>query len=174
MISKPQLAEQELSADSKFSRRSFLRKIWLGLGVLTAGEGILVALRYWGSRRADNPAGTTIAVGRPDDFSPGTLTLFPEARLALVRLDDGGFLALHLKCTHLACVVSWDDEEGSFVCPCHGSRFDRTGAVLNTPALRPLGRFHLNISATEIEVDTGHLVERIHVSPDDVTYWSGE
>jgi glycine/D-amino acid oxidase-like deaminating enzyme len=42
------------------------------------------------------------------------------------------------RCTHLGCVLSFDDDEGSWDCPCHGSRYEADGSVISGPASRDL------------------------------------
>lgn len=42
------------------------------------------------------------------------------------------------RCTHMGCKLSWNPEEGTWDCPCHGSRFDREGTILDGPAVYPL------------------------------------
>ena len=41
-------------------------------------------------------------------------------------------------CPHMGCVLSWNRDEKSWDCPCHGSRFDYTGRLLNDPAQKEL------------------------------------
>jgi glycine/D-amino acid oxidase-like deaminating enzyme/nitrite reductase/ring-hydroxylating ferredoxin subunit len=65
------------------------------------------------------------------------LTLNGE-RVAVYRSPGGELHALSPVCTHLGCLVGWNAAEKSWDCPCHGSRFDPAGQVLNGPAVTPL------------------------------------
>jgi Rieske Fe-S protein len=50
------------------------------------------------------------------------------------RDADGTLTRLTAICPHLGCVVEWNPTESTWDCPCHGSRFDTRGEVLNGPA----------------------------------------
>lgn len=53
--------------------------------------------------------------------------------------DENGMLHEHSAiCPHLGCVVSWNSAEHTWDCPCHGSRFSATGAIICGPAVQPL------------------------------------
>lgn len=59
-------------------------------------------------------------------------------KTGVYRDDNGQLHAVSLRCTHLGCLVRFNAAERSWDCPCHGSRFDVDGAVLEGPATRPL------------------------------------
>ena len=58
--------------------------------------------------------------------------------VAVCRTADGQHHRVAATCTHLGCIVAWNDAETSWDCPCHGSRFGPDGQVLTGPATRPL------------------------------------
>jgi glycine/D-amino acid oxidase-like deaminating enzyme/nitrite reductase/ring-hydroxylating ferredoxin subunit len=61
-------------------------------------------------------------------------------RTGVYRDPDGELHGVSLRCTHLGCLLRFNAAETSWDCPCHGSRFDVDGAVLEGPAVRPLAR----------------------------------
>lgn len=75
-----------------------------------------------------------------DDIAPRTGAIVREGlrKLAVYR-DEHGFLHKHSAvCPHLGCLVRWNNADHSWDCPCHGSRFEATGKLLNGPANKDL------------------------------------
>ena len=60
------------------------------------------------------------------------------AKVAAYRDPSGAVTLRSATCTHMGCVVGWNPAEGTWDCPCHGSRFRTTGEVLSGPAESPL------------------------------------
>lgn len=151
-------------------RRGLLLKLWTLLGVAAAAELAWVVAAFVRPRRgrAGDTAGLVVAgpVGR---FEPGSVTAFPTGKFYLVRLAQGGFLALHRECTHLGCTVPWVPAQRRFQCPCHASAFDETGAVLGPPAPRPLDLFPVRIENGIVKVDIRQRLRRSRFEPAQVT-----
>lgn len=61
-------------------------------------------------------------------------------KLAVYRDESGALHAVSAVCTHLKGIVHWNSAERSWDCPCHGSRFDVTGQVIEGPTLMPLSQ----------------------------------
>ena len=123
------------------SRRAFLAKI-----ALFCGSASLL-WRYLTPRSLANRQ-VMLRVSRGDVPEQGAL-VFREARVA-VMASGNDFYALSLVCSHLGCTVIVT--ERGLSCPCHGSEFDRQGAVLKGPASRSLQRLKLEERDGMIEV----------------------
>ena len=153
------------------TRRDFLNLAWGAAGVLALTELSLVGLRFLSPRTVDGEFGGTFNLGTPDQYPPGSVTPVEPGRFYLVRLEDGGLMAVYRRCTHLGCSVPYDPAVGRFVCPCHGSQFTPDGEVLNPPAPRPLDLFALSLNEDgEIVVNTGKIIQRKHTTPEQIVY----
>ncbi len=151
-------------------RRDFLKMAWGAMATLAVGGMSFIGLRFLASRVGGGNFGGVITAGLPEEFPVGSVTAFTEGRFYLVRLLDGAFLALYWKCTHLDCVVLWDEATGQFDCPCHGSQFAADGQVLNPPAPKPLTRFPIIVEDGRLKVDTATPIPRDAVGPQDFWY----
>ena len=85
--------------------------------------------------QGDNPA--LVAKGE------GRLLALEGRKYAVYRDDRGTLHGFSPVCPHMGCDVAWNTAERTWDCPCHGSRFEATGQVLNGPAVSPLTRTEL-------------------------------
>ncbi|HFQ93679.1 MAG TPA: Rieske (2Fe-2S) protein [Anaerolineae bacterium] len=152
------------------SRRDFLKLGAGALGALAVLEMGGVSLMFMQPRSLDGEFGGQVTAGPVDSFPPGSVTEFPDGRFYLIRAQDGGFLAVYGRCTHLGCAVSWEADANRFFCPCHASSFDVNGSVTNPPAPRALDTFAIVIEDGQVIVDTSHPHTRDSFSVEQLTY----
>jgi glycine/D-amino acid oxidase-like deaminating enzyme/nitrite reductase/ring-hydroxylating ferredoxin subunit len=74
------------------------------------------------------------------DIAPGQGAVVRHGveKLAVYRDERGGVHEMSAVCTHLGCIVNWNGAEKTWDCPCHGSRYDAYGQVVNGPAIHAL------------------------------------
>jgi glycine/D-amino acid oxidase-like deaminating enzyme/nitrite reductase/ring-hydroxylating ferredoxin subunit len=102
------------------------------LGVLR--DNVEVA-RYLFGGHVESLTGPDVEALRP---GTGTVVWRGPKAVAVSRTEDGRLISVSARCTHLGCLVRWNDGERSWDCPCHGSRFSPDGGVLEGPARHPL------------------------------------
>lgn len=156
-------AQKQNKREEPLSRRNFLKKAWAALGIVAGLEFTGAGMAFLWSNKGKTPSSDRsklLNVGAVSDFAPNSVTPFRPGRLYICRLEDGGFLAISLKCSHLGCSVSWETSSEKFVCPCHSSSFDKVGNVLSPPAPRALDIFPVIIQNGEVLVNTGKPLKR--------------
>ncbi len=154
-------------------RRSILKRLWIALGGIVFFEFILIFISFFkpqDKKKSAISSSRMIRAGHIDAFEPGSVTAFVRGQFYLICHDDGGFLALSGKCTHLGCAVPWDKDKKKFICPCHASQFDITGNVLSSPAPRALDLFTITIVNKNIQVDTGNRIKRNRFNKNQLVY----
>jgi Rieske Fe-S protein len=82
----------------------------------------------------------------PEDLKPGQAEVVntKEGKVGAYCDDQGVVHTVSAVCTHMGCILAWNNTERSWDCPCHGSRFDHEGNVLHGPAVSPLKKVELD------------------------------
>lgn len=161
----------DVRADPDSSRRRFIWLTWMGLFGVMLVEGLWIVFDFLRPRRARAESDSGVVVAGPvDRFESGSVTAFPQGKFYLVRLNDGGFLAVSRECTHLGCTVPWVSDEARFVCPCHASSFDMHGDVVSPPAPRALDLYEVRIENRIVKVNTANQQQRSAFRTAQVTY----
>jgi cytochrome b6-f complex iron-sulfur subunit len=136
-----------LAAEKKpINRREFLNLAWLAsLGILTVSAGGMTFL-FAMPRFKAGEFGGKVEVGKVSELpatDAGPLNL-PKVKLWVSNSTEG-VSAIYKVCTHLGCLYNWRDQEDRFICPCHGSQFEKNGTYIRGPAPRSLDRFVVEI-----------------------------
>ena len=76
----------------------------------------------------------------------GKILKFGRKKVAVYRDERGNVKKMSAVCTHMGCLVRWNQAESTWDCPCHGSRFGPRGNVLAGPAETPLARVRSSIA----------------------------
>jgi glycine/D-amino acid oxidase-like deaminating enzyme/nitrite reductase/ring-hydroxylating ferredoxin subunit len=76
-----------------------------------------------------------------EELAPGHATIMKinGKRIAAFKDEQGAVHAVSAVCSHMGCIVGWNETDRTWDCPCHGSVFDLSGEVIHGPASRPLG-----------------------------------
>jgi Rieske Fe-S protein len=87
-----------------------------------------------------------------DELAPGVGAIVDMngTKAAAFRDESGRVHAVSATCTHLGCQLTFNDGERSWDCPCHGSRFDLAGKVIEGPAVRDLQTIASATSASDV------------------------
>lgn len=83
----------------------------------------------------------------PDDaddieVGEGKIINYNSMKVGVYKDEKGDYFVINPVCSHLKCALSFNEAEKTWDCPCHGSRFDIKGNVLEGPAVKPLDRIH--------------------------------
>ncbi|MBC8214275.1 MAG: Rieske (2Fe-2S) protein [Candidatus Marinimicrobia bacterium] len=135
----------------KQNRKEFLKKFGI-FGVLILAVGSFVKnLIVFVSPESKTKSTHRYLVGKKSEISVGkSKEISIQGKPAFVVRLDEGFKVFSGVCTHLGCIIKWEENNNRFFCPCHNGVFDKTGKVVSGPPPEPLKEF-------EVEED-GNLV----------------
>jgi len=135
------------------TRRRFLRYI-LGFSVVSSLVMLAApAIAFLVPPKAGTEgAGGKISAGTTAEIPPGKGKVVPMGSKPVIVINgEQGVTAFSAICTHLGCIVAFDETNANIVCPCHDGRFNpATGAVVSGPPPAPLQAVTVSVENDEI------------------------
>ena len=139
------------------SRRQFLTwmsRAFLGLWAV-GGAGVVATYLRAPDRGEGGESGLgEVRVASLNDLRIGEARLMRHgvAPFFVIRTNDSTVLALSAVCTHVRCILNYDHERRTLVCPCHDGHFDLHGNVLSGPPPRALPSYEVTLREGEVYV----------------------
>lgn len=131
--------DQPRGTQETLTRRTFLDML---LGCTFVGTGVAFAgsvLNYLWPRAHGDGGASQVEVGEEKDLPVGSGKVYPfKDTTVLVIHTTEGVKAFSAICTHLGCLVAWDNAKKQIHCPCHAAVFDINGNVVSGPPPSPL------------------------------------
>jgi cytochrome b6-f complex iron-sulfur subunit len=139
----PSRPPENRESENSLSRRDFFNGIATSaLGIAGLGA-FVVSVKYLSPNVLFEPP-SSFRIGVPDDYPINSVTFLANQDMYVVRTAEGIFAESSI-CTHLGCITQWHPELDRIACPCHGSVFQKDGAVAQGPAPRPLQHFSVRL-----------------------------
>lgn len=155
---EPEPGLDENVAERPFSRRRFVRFL-MSFSVVSSIAMVITPIVGFliPAKTASGGAGGKVSVGPVNSLPPGQGTVVSVgSKPAIVINTAAGVKAYSAICTHLGCIVMWDETAANIVCPCHDGRFNpATGTVLSGPPPAPLPPLNAVVEGDEIFIVMG-------------------
>jgi cytochrome b6-f complex iron-sulfur subunit len=142
-------ASPNLAGSPFISRRQFIQLALAGVGA--AWLGVLLQIKLFPPAQAAQEA-------RPVTFPlselpvGGTRQVNYGGTSGIVVRTPESIKAFSLMCTHLGCLVQWQEARREFYCPCHDGRFDSFGEAIAGPPTVPLEEFPVRVEGDSVIV----------------------
>jgi cytochrome b6-f complex iron-sulfur subunit len=151
-------AEEEGALDQPISRRGMFKYVLLGISATAAAVGVLTPIiaYLWPPEQAAAASGAPVAVGSTVDLPVGKGQVYSVSNKPVLIIHTAdGYHALSATCTHLGCIVAWDEQRQTIACPCHAAYFTVNGDVISGPPPSPLPVYQVQVVGDQIYVEGG-------------------
>ena len=142
-------------------RKDFIKKFAIGGSILLSAPVLLNSCSDGtddvmdDADNDDNNNGDAITIDLTDDDFSDLATVGGYAysgNIIIIRSGNDSYLAFSKLCTHQQCTVTYNHSEGELPCPCHGSVFSTTGAVLEGPASGSLKKYTVEKEGDSLKI----------------------
>jgi cytochrome b6-f complex iron-sulfur subunit len=144
--------------DQPVSRRGLFKYALLGFSALAAAGGVLtpIVAYLWPPKQASAAGGGRVEVAATEDLPVGKGEVYSvNNKPVIVIHTPDGYRALSATCTHLGCILFWNEQREVIACPCHEAYFNTNGAVISGPPPSPLAEYRVQVENGQIYVEGG-------------------
>lgn len=133
-------------------RRKFLGASLAGIAVAAGGAALWPVFRYLTPQSGTTANSKVLIPVRDVPEREAKFFEYAGSSAVLIRKNDGALIALSAVCTHLGCIVQWEKDKQTFICPCHAGHYTPDGAVISGPPPKPLARLPVSVADGVITV----------------------
>lgn len=142
------------------NRKEFFSKALIGGGIIFLAPAILNSCSKSedpapspGGNNNGGTTGTTIDLTSNDYAALKNVGGYAySGDIIIIRTGTSTYLALSKVCTHQSCTVAYNSTSTNIECPCHGSKYSTTGAVIQGPAPTALKTYNVTLSGTTLKI----------------------
>ncbi len=132
------------------NRRQFLQRTLAAIGLTTLAAFLYPLVKYF-SPPQEETGNRQFVLGKKEIPLDGSVNIvFNNTPCVVINRADKGYIALSRVCTHLGCLVDYQQAQKRLLCPCHGGTYDLSGNVTSGPPPKPLKQFPLKVEGDSI------------------------
>jgi cytochrome b6-f complex iron-sulfur subunit len=133
-------------------RRSFLKAVLAFLGATSVASFLYPLSRYLAPPASKENSRILVIEKRDIPLGDAKEIVFNGVPAVIVNRPGKGLIAVSRVCTHLGCLVQYDKESKTLLCPCHAGVYDLEGNTVSGPPPKPLPKLPLRVEGETIVI----------------------
>lgn len=134
MVSAMIISDMILEKENDFSEIFSPRRFDLSLSINNIANDLIETAKNFIAQKVYIPSSEIEHIKN----GHGGIIEYNGEKVGVYKDKEGKEFFVSTKCTHLGCQLSWNADELTWDCPCHGSRFDYKGRLIGSPATKDL------------------------------------
>lgn len=134
MVSAMIISDMILEKENDFSEIFSPRRFDLSLSINNIANDLIETAKNFIAQKVYIPSSEIEHIKN----GHGGIIEYNGEKVGVYKNKEGKEFFVSTKCTHLGCQLSWNADELTWDCPCHGSRFDYKGRLIGSPAIKDL------------------------------------
>lgn len=135
---------------ARMERRDFTGKMLIGCGVALGLELGYSVFKLMATKPVGEKKPVEMSLSQLPENSRTTV-LYGGNKVEVIRTEKG-IKAFSMVCTHLGCLVIWQENNRTYYCPCHDALFDENGDVVSGPPTQPLEEIPVTVSGNTVTI----------------------